>query len=284
MLKIRAAPASFYSLRCFHTRNQPQGGTAWGQEREAALKISESDRAVLVTGANGGIGLGIATSLLELGYRVACAYHTRLDRLEELLRSYDLDPKLHTFQADLTNEADVAAMHTAFVERFGPFWGLVNVAGGSSNAMSWKMSLDDFRHVLDMNLVSTFLCVREFAPEMRERGSGRIINISSVVGETGVAGAAHYAAAKAGIVGFTKSVALELAPRRITVNTIALGYFEVGLIQSVPQEMRDRLLEQIPWQRFGRVTEVAALSAYLLSDAAEYATGQTFSLNGGLHR
>ncbi len=248
------------------------------------MKSNGNGRAILVTGANGGIGLGVTAALLALDYDVACAYHTERDRLAALLKQYDLDPDRHAFQADLTKEADVAAMHAATTQRFGSFWGLVNVAGGSSNSMSWKMPLEEFRRIVDVNLISTFLCVREFAPGMRERGGGRIINISSVVGETGVAGASHYAAAKAAIVGFTKSVALELAPRHVTANTIALGYFDVGLIESVPAQMRQEILEQIPWRRLGSATEVGGLVAYLLSDAAEYATGQTFSLNGGLHR
>lgn len=248
------------------------------------MKQIEKDRTVLVTGANGGIGLGVTEALIELGYRVACAYHTGRSRLDEMLKRYDLDPARHCFQADLTNEADVSEMHAGIARHFGPLWGLINVAGGSSNAMSWKMTAGDFRSVIEMNLVSTFLCVREFAPEMRERGAGRIVNISSVVGETGIAGASHYAAAKAGIVGFTKSIALELAQRHVTANTIALGYFDVGLIESVPADIRARILEQIPWRRLGTAAEVAGLVAYLLSDAAEYATGQTFSLNGGLDR
>lgn len=248
------------------------------------MKIKGKDRAILVTGANGGIGLGVTAALLDLGYDVACAYHTERGRLEALLERHNLDPDRYTFRADLTSESDVAAMHTAIGERFGDLWGLVNVAGGSSNSMSWKLPLEEFRRVVEVNLISTFLCVREFAPAMRERGSGRIINISSVVGETGVAGASHYAAAKAAIVGFTKSIALELAARHVTANAIALGYFDVGLIESVPAAMRQQILEQIPWRRLGTAAEVGALVAYLLSDSAEYATGQTFSLNGGLDR
>ncbi len=243
------------------------------------------ERPVLVTGANGGIGLGIVRSLLENGYRdVACHYHAQNGRLTELLSRHELAVERHTFCADLTSEGDVAAMHAAFGERFGAFWGVINVAGASSNAMSWKMPLDEFRRILDANLISTFLCTRAYVPEMRERGSGRIVNISSVVGETGVVGASHYAAAKAGILGFTRATALELAPRGVTVNALALGYFDVGLIESVPSEMRERLLETIPWRRFGTVAEIAALVRYVLSEESAYATGQTFRLNGGLHR
>lgn len=242
------------------------------------------DRPVLVTGANGGIGLGVVRSLLEHGHRVACHYHTDTSRLFALLNEFGCDRERDAHAADLTVEEDVARMHAAFSECFGPFWGLVNVAGTSSNAMSWKMPLAEFQRVVDGNLVSTFLCTRQYAPEMREREGGRIINVSSVVGEIGVAGASHYAAAKAGILGFTRAVAMELAPRGVTVNAVALGYFDVGLIDSVPADLQDRLIATIPWKRFGTVAEVAGLVRYLLSDEAAYATGQTFRLNGGLHR
>lgn len=249
------------------------------------MNASHENRPVLVTGANGGIGRGIVRSLLQHGYRdVACHYHTDDAHLRDVLAAYDLDPAKHAHAADLTREDDVAAMHAAFASRFGPFWGIVNVAGASSNAMSWKMPLDEFRRILDANLISTFLCTRAYAPEMRERGAGRIVNVSSVVGEVGVAGASHYAAAKAGILGFTRATALELAPRGVTVNAVALGYFDVGLIESVPADMQQKLIETIPWRRFGNVEEIAALVRYLLSDEAAYATGQTLRLNGGLHR
>lgn len=242
-------------------------------------------RPVLVTGANGGIGSGIVRSLLAHGYRnVACHYHTRKDRVEAVLTEYGLPPDVHTFEADLTREDDVAAMHAAFAARFGAFWGVVNVAGASSNAMTWRMPLAEFRRIVDASLVSTFLCTRQYAPEMRERGAGRIINVSSVVAETGVAGVSHYGAAKAAVIGFTKSAAIELAPRGVTVNALALGYVEVGLIDTIPADIQQRLLDTIPAKRFGRVDEVAALVRYLLGDESAYATGHTFRLNGGLDR
>jgi len=243
------------------------------------------DRPVLVTGANGGIGLGIVRALLENGHRaVACHYHSRSDRLDALLRERGLDPATYAHAGDLTDEDAVAAMHAAFGERFGTFWGVVNVAGASSNAMSWRMPLAEFKRIVDANLVSTFLCTRAYAPEMRERGGGRIINFASVVAEIGVAGVSHYGAAKAAILGFTKSAAIELAPRGVTVNALALGYIEVGLIDTIPAPIQAQLLETIPTKRFGRVAEIAALVRYLLADESAYATGHTFRLNGGLDR
>ncbi len=248
------------------------------------MSAERADRPVLVTGANGGIGLGIVRSLLEHGHRaVACHYHRGKERLDQVLAEYGL-PATHAHQADLTSEDDVAAMHAAFGARFGPFWGLVNVAGASSNAMSWRMPLAEFHRIVDASLISTFLCTRAYAPEMREAGGGRIINISSVVAETGVAGVSHYGAAKAAVIGFTKSVAVELAPRGVTVNALALGYIEVGLIDTIPLPIQEHLLQTIPAKRFGRVEEIAALVRYLLGDESAYATGHTFRLNGGLDR
>ncbi len=242
-------------------------------------------RPVLVTGANGGIGLGIVRWLLAHGRRnVACHFHRSKERLERVLAEYDLPGRIHACAADLTREDEVAAMHAAFKDRFGAFWGVVNVAGASSNAMTWRMPLAEFHRIVDASLVSTFLCTRQYAPEMRERGGGRIINISSVVAETGVAGVSHYGAAKAAVIGFTKSAAVELAPRGVTVNALALGYIDVGLIETIPVDIRQHLLETIPAKRFGRVEEIAALVAYLLSDESAYATGHTFRLNGGLDR
>ncbi len=246
---------------------------------------ASAERPVLVTGANGGIGLGIVRSLLAHGHRpVACHFHRGKERLERVLAEHGLPVETYAHQADLTSEDDVAALHAAFGERFGPFWGLINVAGASSNAMSWRMPLAEFRRIVDANLISTFLCTRQYAPEMRERGGGRIVNVSSVVAETGVAGVSHYGAAKAAIIGFTKSAAVELAPRGVTVNALALGYIEVGLIDTIPAPIQEHLLQTIPARRFGRVEEIAALVRYLLSDESAYATGHTFRLNGGLDR
>jgi NAD(P)-dependent dehydrogenase (short-subunit alcohol dehydrogenase family) len=147
--------------------------------------------------------------------------------------------------------------------------------------MSWKLSLADFNAVLQANLVSTFLATRAFLPGMREQGGGRIINVSSIVGHTGVAGASHYCAAKAGIDGFTRAVALECASRKVTVNALALGYFDKGIITEVPAEILEVIKGQIPFKRLGSASELQPLVAYLLSPAAEFMTGQVLHLNGG---
>ena len=239
---------------------------------------------VLITGASGGIGKALISLLIEAGWRnIVCQYCTRPDGIAEVLTHHELDPRERLFCADLTDETQAAEMHRRIQTAFGPLYGLVTLAGGSSNGVSWKLSTEEFRRILDVNLMSTFLTCREFIPEMREQARGRIINISSVVAYTGAAGTAHYAAAKAAVIGLSKSLALELAPKHIPVSVIALGYFQYGLINTIPQEHQDRIKSQIPAQRFGEAAELAGLVLYLLNESGAYSSGQVYHLNGGLY-
>ena len=236
----------------------------------------------LITGSNGGIGLVVAEYLLAQGMRsLAFQYRSASDKIVDCLRRYDLDPNKHLFRADLCSESDVTTLRTSINTNLGTVWGLVNIAGGSSNSMSWKTSLNDFRKVLDDNLTSTFLSCREFIPGMRSTGSGRIINISSVVASTGISGAAHYCAAKGAVTSYTKALSLELAPKNITANTIALGYFQYGLINQVNEQLQAEIRERIPLKRFGSGSEVGGLIRFLLSDESSYTTGQVIHINGG---
>jgi NAD(P)-dependent dehydrogenase (short-subunit alcohol dehydrogenase family) len=238
--------------------------------------------AVVVTGASGGLGFQLVSDLLSLGLKnVACHYRSTPRGLPELLKSQGLVPDDHLFQAELVHEAEVAQLQIWAKERYGRVWGLVNLAGASSNEMSWKLTTDEFRRIVDANLTTTFLMTREFLPHMRENGGGRIINTSSVVAHTGIVGAAHYCASKAAIEGLTKAIAQEVASKKITVNSIALGYFDQGLIKDVPQAMLNGLMQKIPMRRLGKATEFAALVFYLLSEQAEFLTGQVLHLNGG---
>jgi 3-oxoacyl-[acyl-carrier protein] reductase len=239
---------------------------------------------VLITGASGGIGKALAALLIEAGWRnIVCQYNTRPDGIGEVLSSHGLDPEERLIRADLTDETQAAEMRRRIRSTFGPLYGLVTLAGGSSNSMSWKLSMEEFRRILDVNLISTFLTCREFIPEMREQARGRIINISSVVACTGAAGTAHYAAAKAAVIGLSKSMALELAPKHIPVSVIALGYFQYGLINTIPQEHQDRIKSHIPAQRFGEAAELAGLVLYLLNESGNYSGAQVYHLNGGLY-
>lgn len=238
---------------------------------------------VVITGSGGGLGAKIVQGLLELGITgLACHYRSSSAAPAAALTAAGLDPAKHLFRAELTDEAAVRAMRDEIVSRLGPVWGIVNVAGVTSNAMSWKLSVDEFTKVLNGNLLSTFLMTREFLPGMRERGGGRIINVSSVIAHTGATGASHYCAAKAGIEGFTRAVALEAAPKNVTANCLALGYFDQGIIQSIPAPILEGIVGRVPLKRLGAGSELAPLLAYLLSDASSFMTGQVIHFDGGL--
>lgn len=242
------------------------------------------DRPVLLTGAGGGVGVALADELLSRGARkLAFQYRSESPELFEVVLGHGLDPASHCFRADLRSESDVRSLGAAVGEAFGELWGLVNLAGSTSNAMSWKLSLEEFDRVLGDSVVTTFLACREFIPVMREARGGRIVNISSVVAFSGIAGASHYGAAKAGVVGFTKSIARELVGRNVTANALALGYFDYGMLYTVPEELREGVRKQIPAGRFGEAVELAGALAYLLSEEAAYTTGQVLHVNGGLY-
>lgn len=237
---------------------------------------------ILITGAEGGIGQYLTRHFLEQGAReLVCHYRSSHDRLDCTLKEFDLDPARHVYQADLRDEAAVTAMGHWIEEQHGSVTRLINVVGSSTNSMSWKLSKADFMEVLENNLLTTFLCCKAFIPGMRENRFGRIVNFSSIVGSTGVAGAAHYAAAKSGIVGFTKSLALELAGRGITANAVALGYFNAGLINSVPAAIQDEIRKSIPVGRLGEQADVGNAVSYLISRESSFMTGQVMHLNGG---
>jgi 3-oxoacyl-[acyl-carrier protein] reductase len=238
---------------------------------------------ILITGAGSGIGLSIVETLLSIGFtKLICQYRSRNIELFELLEKFNISPEDNTIKAELTEEDDVQKIREFGRNKFKKIYGLINVAGASTNSMSWKMSKDDFTNVINANLLSTFLCSKEFIPEMREMSIGRIINFSSVVAFTGTVGSAHYCAAKAGVVGLSKALSLELANKSITVNTIALGYFDRGLIDDVPLQMQEEIKMRTPIKRFGQANEVGALIKYILSEDAAFTTGQVFHINGGL--
>lgn len=239
---------------------------------------------VLITGAGSGIGLSIVESLLLNGFtKIICQYRSRNEDLFKLLQKYNLIPEDLAIKAELTSEDDVKSLRDFGTKRFGKIYAVINVAGASTNSMSWKLSKEKFLEIINANLLTAFLCSREFIPEMREEGLGRIINFSSVVAYTGTIGSAHYCAAKSGLLGLSKAMSLELANKNITVNTIALGYFDRGLINDVSPDLQEEVKSKIPMKRFGQSTEIGALVNYILSEDSKYTTGQVFHINGGLY-
>lgn len=238
---------------------------------------------VLITGASGGLGTALVEEFLKCGIRnLVCQYRSEASELKEILLKYELDISTRMVKADLTNEQEVETLRKHVETHFGCLWGVINLAGASSNGLSWKLSKNDFDSVFEANLGSTFLTTRAFLPAMREKKVGRIVNISSVVAHLGAPGASHYAAAKAAIEGFTRSVSLEVAGRGITVNCIALGYFDRGLINHVKKEILDQIIEKTPLRRIGRANEIVPLLLYLLSENSGFMTGQVLHLDGGL--
>lgn len=245
---------------------------------------SIKEEVIVLTGAGGGLGINLTAYFLDQGYRkLALVGRGRTEGLSELLLRADLDPERHIFKAELSDETQVADLRASIETKLGPVKGIVNLAGASTNGLSWKLSKEDFLRVLDDNLISTFVCCKEFIPGMRERGEGRIVNISSVVASTGVAGASHYSAAKAGVLGFTRSLSLELAAKKITVNAISLGYFQQGLIDQVSSDLQLQIKEKIPLKRFGTAAEIGGALEFLLSPTGAYTTGQDIHINGGLY-
>lgn len=237
----------------------------------------------LITGSNGGIARSISEFLLEKGHRdLIFQYRSSKEEISNLLKKYDLNPDKCLFHSDLTVEKEVINLQHNIEKNFDePVLNLLNVAGSSTNGMSWKLSLEDFRKVIDNNLTSNFLTSKQFIPKMRGVGYGRIVNFSSVVGFTGAPGASHYSAAKAAIVGLTKSLASELASKQITVNAVALGYFDSGLIDSVSQDLQEKIKQSIPMKRFGTKNDIGSLISYLIDQNTTFTTGQVLHLNGG---
>lgn len=238
-----------------------------------------ADRRVwMITGASRGMGVSFCKAALAAGDAVV-ATGRRPDEIATVLGESD---SLLAVKLDVTSVADPQAAAKAAVERFGRIDVLVNNAGITRDRSLAKMSQDEWDDVIQTNLSSVFHMTARVLPQMVEAGYGRIISISSVVGLHGNYGQANYAAAKAGIVGFTKTAALELARKGVTVNAIAPGFIATQMIAAMPDEVRDRILEKIPMGRFGRPEEIAELVAFLVTKG-EYITGQVIAIDGGLY-
>ncbi len=240
-------------------------------------------RVALVTGAGRGIGRAIAVRLAREDAKVAISYHsndTAAGETAELVQGAGGECK--TFKGDIASPEDVEALIEAVGKTFGPVEILVNNAGIRQDNILLRMKDAEFDEVLRTNLKGTYLCTRAVLRRMVRARWGRIVNISSVVGLLGNAGQANYAASKAGIIGFTKSVAREVAGRGITVNVVAPGYVETELTGSLSEDIKGQIMGQVPMGRFGKPQEIAEVVAFLAGDGAGYVTGQTISVDGGM--
>ncbi len=240
-----------------------------------------SNSPVIVTGASRGIGADIARELAAAGYDLALVARS-VEPLEKLAAELSGDIKAVAWPGDISDFDEAQRIVKEVNEEFGSVYGLVNNAGVTQDGLFMRMSPENWSKPLDINLNGTFYFTRAVAPLMMRQRNGRIINISSVIGLTGNAGQANYAASKAGIIALTKSVAKELGGRGVTANAIAPGFITTDMTEDLPEKVRAEMLNQIPLKRFGEGKDVAGVVKFLLSQEASYITAQTLVVDGGM--
>jgi 3-oxoacyl-[acyl-carrier protein] reductase len=245
--------------------------------------FSLKEKVAIVTGASQGIGRDTALALAEAGAKVAVAA-----RSEEKLQA--LVAEIHAtggcafaVKMDVADPEQVKAGFKQVLEKFGRLDILVNNAAITRDGLSMRMKLDDWEAVLRTNLTGAHLCIQQALPTMMKARVGRIINISSVVASSGNAGQANYVAAKAGLIGLTKAIAIEIASRNITVNAVAPGFVATPMTDVLPDKVKEELKTRIPLGRMGSARDVAVAIVFLASDEAAYITGHVLNVNGGLH-
>ncbi|CAB1255014.1 3-oxoacyl-[acyl-carrier-protein] reductase [Clostridium sp. MT-14] len=242
-----------------------------------------SKNVAIITGAAKGIGRAIALRLAEDGFDIAINYRSSSANVKELMDEIENKGcKVIAVQGDVSIFEEAKNIIKRAVEVFKRVDVLVNNAGITRDGLLLRMKENDFDKVIEVNLKGTFNCIRHVSPVMLKQRSGKIINISSVVGITGNAGQVNYSAAKAGIIGITKSTARELASRGINVNAVAPGFIKTDMTNSLSEKIRENTLRTIPLKRFGTVYDVANVVSFLASSDSDYITGQVINIDGGM--
>lgn len=240
-------------------------------------------KSALVTGGSRGIGRAIALRLAQTGANVAINYSTQKESALEVVEEIkQLGVNSLALQADISQTDQVKKMASQLLEEWGRSDILVNNAGIRHDSLLPRMSDETWDEVMAVDLRGVFLCTREFIRSMLRQRWGRVVNISSGIAFTGNIGQANYAAAKAGVLGFTRAMAREVATRNITVNSVLPGYVETDIVSDLTQEMRDLILAHIPMNRFGTPAEIAGMVAFLCTEEASYITGQSLCVDGGI--
>ena len=241
------------------------------------------NKVACITGATRGIGKQIAITLAKNGYDIVVNYKTENDDLIETKKEIESqNVKCLALQGDVSKFEDCENIAKEIIDKFGKIDVLVNNAGITKDMLLMRMKEEDFRQVIDVNLIGTFNMTKSVIGYMMKARTGRIINLSSVVGIVGNAGQTNYSASKAGIIGFTKSLAKEVASRNILVNAIAPGFIETNMTEVLKEEVKEEIAKSIPLKRMGKVEDVANLVKFLSSEESSYITGQVIHVDGGM--
>lgn len=241
------------------------------------------NKVAVVTGASRGIGRAIALSLAEQGANVVVNYAGNEEKANEVVSQIQsLGQEAFAFQADVSNQKEVQEMMKEAVDKFGSIDILVNNAGITKDNLLMRMKENEWDDVININLKGVFNCTKAVTRQMMKQRSGRIINVSSIVGVSGNPGQANYVAAKAGVIGLTKTSAKELASRNITVNAIAPGFISTDMTDKLSDEVQQEMLKAIPLARFGEPEDISGVVTFLASEKSRYITGQTINIDGGM--
>ena len=231
---------------------------------------------ILITGASGGFGSQLTNFFLNKGHQLILQSHSRDVSIND-------NQNVKVLTCDLTKESEIEDFVTSSMKSFGRIDAVLHCAGISKNAISWKTTLDSWNETIAVNLTAPFIINKLVLPIMKKQQFGRLIHLSSVVSQTGFPGTVAYAASKAGLSGLTKTMSKEVGSNGITVNNLALGYFNTGMIEQVPSDQIEKIISEIPQKSLGDPLAVCELIEYLISDTGSYVTGQTIPVNGGMY-